>query len=173
MARLMRKMQGTGVEERLMARERVDDFAEAKELSKEHKRVHHDKVGPDIHAGQLQVHGASGTSMDGIAADIDQLITLSNTLQGLRDQLSGHLATAAQLTEPLADGSSPVTGPMRKAFLQRADVDEGVQGTLTQYIEELDAVRQAISDTLLTYTGVDTEAGSRFDRLVNGEESDR
>jgi hypothetical protein len=156
-----------------MARERVDDFAEAKELSKEHKRVRHEKVGPDIHAGQLQVHGASGTSMDGIAADVDELIALSNTLASLRDDLSGHLAKAAQLAEPLEDGSSPVTGPMRKAFLQRADVDEGVQGTLVQYIEELDAVRQAISDTLVTYTGVDTEVGSRFDRLANLEVTDR
>jgi hypothetical protein len=152
-----------------MARERVDDFAEAKELSKEHHKVHHGKVGPDIHAGKLQVHGASGTSMDGISADVDELIALSNTLQTLRDQLTGHLTTAAQLTEPLEDGSSPVTGPMRKAFLQRADVDEGVQGTLAQYIEELDAVRRAIGDTLTTYTGVDADAGSRFDRLANGE----
>jgi hypothetical protein len=156
-----------------MARERVDDFAEAKELSKEHKKVHHDKVGPDIHAGTLQVHGTSGQGMDGIAADIEELITLSNTLGGLRDKLMGHMATATRLTEPLEDGTSPVTGPMRKAFHQRADVDEGVQGTLGQYIEELDAVRQAIGLTLDTYRGIDTDAGARFDRLANQEGSDR
>jgi hypothetical protein len=154
-----------------MARERVDSFTEAKELSGEHKRVKHGKIGPDIHAGPLSVHGASGQNMDGISADFEQLTALNATLKSLRDQLEGHMTAAGRLAEPLTDGTSPVTGPMRKAFLQRADVNEGVQGALAQYMNELDAVQTAINNTLSTYRGVDGDAVARFNLVGNEEES--
>ena len=154
-----------------MGRERVDSFTEAKELSADHKRGRHHKPGPDIHAGPAQSHGAAGQNMDGVAADFDQLTVLDGRLQSLRDELAGHQAKAAELAGPLVDGTSPVTAPMRKAFLQRADVEEGVQGTLAQYIEEIDAVRTAIANTLSTYRGVDGDAVSRFNRVSNGEEN--
>lgn len=154
-----------------MGRERVDSFTEARQLSAEHKQGRHHKVGPDIHAGHAQSHGAAGQNMDGIAADFDQLLVLDGQLASLRDELTGHQAKAAELTGPLEDGSSPVTAPMRKAFLQRADVEEGVQGSLAQYVEEIDAVRAAIANTLGTYQGVDGEAVTRFNRVGNGEEN--
>jgi hypothetical protein len=154
-----------------MARERVDSFTEAKELSADHKRVKHGKIGPDIHAGALSVHGASGQNMDGISADFEQLTALNAKLKTLRDQLEGHMTAAGRLAEPLADGSSPVTGPMRKAFLQRADVNEGVQGSLAQYMNELDAVQTAIDNSLSTYRGVDGDAVARFNRVGTEEES--
>jgi hypothetical protein len=152
-----------------MGRERVDSFTEAKALSGEHKKGRHRKIGPDIHAGQAQGHGAAGQNMDGISADFDQLVVLDGQLQALRDELVGHQAKAAELTGPLTDGSSPVTAPMRKAFLQRADVEEGVGGTLAQYIEELDGVRAAIANTLGTYQGVDGDAVSRLNQATNVE----
>jgi hypothetical protein len=152
-----------------MGRERVDSFTEAKELSAEHKKGRHRKVGPDIHAGQAQGHGAAGQSMDGISADFDQLVVLDGQLQALREELVAHQTKAAELTGPLTDGSSPVTAPMRKAFLQRADVEEGVGGTLAQYIEEVDSVRAAIANTLGTYQGVDGDAVSRFNQVTNVE----
>jgi hypothetical protein len=154
-----------------MGRDRVDSFTEAKQLSAEHKQGRHHKVGPDIHAGHAQSHGAAGQNMDGISADFDQLLVLDGQLQTLRDELAGHQAKAVELAAPLEDGSSPVTAPMRKAFLQRADVEEGVQGSLAQYIEEIDAVRAAIANTLGTYQGVDGEAVTRFNRVSNGEEN--
>lgn len=154
-----------------MGRERVDSFTEAKELAGEHKKGRHHRPGPDIHAGHAQSHGAAGQNMDGIAADFDQLVVLDGRLQTLRDELTGHQAKAVELTGPLADGSSPVTGPMRKAFMQRADIEEGVQGTLAQYVEEIDAVRAAIANTLGTYRGVDGDAVTRFNRVTNGEET--
>jgi hypothetical protein len=154
-----------------MGRERVDSFTEARQLSAEHKQGKHHKVGPDIHAGHAQSHGAAGQNMDGIAADFDQLVVLDGQLQSLRDELTGHQAKAVELTGPLADGSSPVTGPMRKAFMQRADIEEGVQGTLAQYVEEIDAVRAAIANTLGTYQGVDGDAVTRFNRVTSGEET--
>jgi hypothetical protein len=155
-----------------MARERVDSFTEARELSGEHKRVRPHKIGPHIHAGPAAVHGATGQNMDGIAADFQRLTDLDSQLLTLRDRLVEQRKAAAELSAPLADGTSPVTAPMRKAFHQRADVDEGVQGALDQYIRELDAVRTAIVNTLQTYQGVETDAVARFDRVVSDEETD-
>lgn len=155
-----------------MARERVDSFTEAKKLAHEHKRVRPDKTGPDIHAGQAPVHGATGQNMDGVAADFQRLSELDGQLQVLRDQLVGHRTEAAHLSSPLTDGSSPVVVPMRKAFQQRADVDEGVQGALDQYIAELDAVRTAIVNTLQTYRGVEDESVLRFNQVDGLRETD-
>lgn len=152
-----------------MGRERVDSFTEAKHLSAEHKRVRPGKAGPDIHAGAMPTHGAAGQNMDGIVADYDLLTQYKADLLKHRDALAAHLATAAELSGPLADGTSPVTGPMRKAFHQRADAQEGVQRILQDYLDELDAVTAAIQNTLDTYRGVDGFAGSRFQRLANQE----
>ncbi|HEV7648301.1 MAG TPA: hypothetical protein VGP26_09075 [Actinophytocola sp.] len=155
-----------------MARERVDSFSEAKELSHDHKTVRPHRPGPDIHAGQAQTHGATGQNMDGISADFQRLTELYGQLQALRDRLVAHRTAAAELTGPLTDGTSPVTAPMRKAFFQRADVDEGVQGALDQYIGELDAVRAAIVNTLQTYQGVEGDAVARFNGLPGLEGTD-
>jgi len=154
-----------------MARERVDSFTEAKRLSADHDRVRPGKNRRDIHAGDAGVHGATGQNMDGISADFQRLTDLYGQLQGLRDRLVQQRAAAVELAGPLADGTSPVTGPMRKAFHSRADVYEGVQGALDQYIGELDAVRTAIVNTLQTYQGVDSDAVARFNRVVNQEET--
>ncbi len=155
-----------------MARERVDSFTEAKELSGEHKRVRPRKSGPDIHAGDVPLHGVAGLNMDGISADFQQLVALEGELRDLLDELGRQRAMAARLSDPLEDGTSPVTGPMRKAFQQRADVHEGVQGALDQYIEELDRVRVAVVNTLQTYQGVEGEAVNRFSRVTNAEGAD-
>jgi hypothetical protein len=58
---------------------------------------------------------------------------------------------------------------MRKAFLQRADAEEGVQGILQQYLDEIDGTIDALNSTLATYRGVDGYAGARFQRLANQE----
>ncbi|HWM05760.1 MAG TPA: hypothetical protein VNP92_25750 [Actinophytocola sp.] len=156
-----------------MARERVDSFTEAKRLSGDHDRVRPGKDRANIHAGDVVAHGATGQNVDGISADFQRLTDLYGQLQGLRDRLVQQRAAAVELSGPLTDGSSPVTGPMRKAFRQRADVDEGVQGALDQYIGELDAVRTAIVNTLQTYRGVEGDAVARFNQVVNQEETGR
>jgi hypothetical protein len=155
-----------------MARHRVDSFTEATKLSHDHKTVRPHRPGPDIHAGHAQTHGATGQNVDGITADFERLTDLYGQLQGLRDRLVQHRAAAADLTAPLEDGTSPVTGPMRKAFHQRADVDAGVQGALDQYIGELDAVRAAIVNTLQTYQGVEGDAVTRFNGIPGLEGTD-
>ncbi|HEY0447742.1 hypothetical protein [Actinophytocola sp.] len=151
-----------------MARERVDSFTEAKELYGEHKRPRHAAyVAPDITVGAAPQHGATGTGMDGIAADFDALVQAERELGDLHDELFTQLRAAAQLSEPLGDGTSPVTGPMRKAFLDRADMEGGVQAALADYIRELGDVRSAILQTLGTYQGVDGEAADRLRRQMD------
>jgi hypothetical protein len=145
-----------------MGRHRVDSYTEAKELSHDQHRVRPHKPGPHIHAGHAQQHGAAGQNMDGIAADMQRLDELRANLDGLIARLQKHREAAVHLTAPLEDGTSPVTGPMRKAFHQRADVDGGVQGALDQYIAELDAVRTAIVNTQHTYEGVESDTVTRF-----------
>ena len=155
-----------------MGRHRVDSYTEAKELSHDQHRVQPHKPGPHIHAGHAQQHGATGQNMDGISADFQRLDDLRGQLEGLLERLRAHRATAVHLTNPLEDGTSPVTGPMRKAFHQRADVDGGVQGALDQYIGELDAVRTAIVNTLQTYQGVESDSVSRFTAMPGLEGTD-
>ena len=150
-----------------MARERVDSFSEAKELYGEHKPPRPGAfAAPDVQAGAAPQHGAAGQNMDGIATDFDQLRQAERELAGLHDELVAHLRSAADLSGPLGDGSSPVTGPMRTAFADRADMAGGVQAALLDYIDELVAVRVAILDTLATYQGVDDEAVIRLNRHV-------
>ena len=155
-----------------MARHRVDSYTEAQELSHDQHTVKPHRPGPDIHAGHAQTHGATGENMDGISADFQRLSELYGQLQALRDRLVQHRAAAAELTGPLQDGTSPVTAPMRKAFHQRADVDQGVAGALDQYIGELDAVRAAIVNTLQTYQGVEGDAVARFNGMSGLEGTD-
>jgi hypothetical protein len=155
-----------------MGRHRVDSLAEAKELSHDQHAVRPHRPGPDIHAGHAQQHGATGQNVDGITADFQRLTELYGQLQSLRDRLVQQRAAAAELTTPFEDGTSPVTGPMRKAFHQRADVDGGVQGALDQYIGELDAVRTAIVNTLQTYQGVEGDAVARFTGMQGLEGTD-
>jgi hypothetical protein len=140
-----------------MAGDRIDNLTEAKRLQKEHKEQHVIEALPDVASfGNLR-HGVTGVGVDGIEADFDTLRQVESDLARLHDDLLAHLKDAAELTGPLGDGTSPVTGPMRKAFLDRADLEGGVQTTLLDYMEELIDVRFAIVQTLATYEGVEND----------------
>lgn len=149
-----------------MARERVDSFSEAKELYREHKRERHRAHLTDLTVGGAAQFGATGTDMDGVATDFTALAAAEHKLADLQDDLDRQLREAAELSRPLGDGSSPVTGPMRKAFMDRVDVDGGVQGALRDYMRELFAVRIAILKTLDTYRGVDGDTATRLQRQM-------
>lgn len=140
-----------------MAGDRIDNLTEAKRLRKEYKERHVIEALPDVTSfGNLR-HGVTGVGIDGIEADFDTLRQVEGDLARLHDDLLAHLKDAAKLTGPLGDGTSPVTGPMRKAFLDRADLEGGVQTTLLDYMEELIGVRFAILQTLATYEGVEND----------------
>ncbi|MCA1655561.1 MAG: hypothetical protein LC635_03755 [Pseudonocardiaceae bacterium] len=150
-----------------MAGERIDNLSEAKRLQREHRERDVAYLMPDITAGPAAQHGVSGVDMDGIEADFAALRQAERDLAGLHDGLVQHLRDAAELTGPLGDGSTPVTGPMRRAFRSRADIEGGVQTALLDYLEELVAVRVAILNTLATYEGVDTDTANRLRRQMS------
>src|SRR4051794_38036748 len=99
-----------------MARERIDNTAEAKKLARSDHPKHVPYVNPNDHVGARPAYQVSGTGMDGIDVDLPKLAETEATLGRLQDRLMEHLRTADRLSGPLADGSSPVTVPMRKAF---------------------------------------------------------
>jgi len=145
-----------------VTRERIDNAGEARHLLKEHPLNRPTNVRPDDSVGAAPVHAVGATGMNGVEVDLTMLSQTEKELAGLHDELVGQLADAGRLTTPLSDGSSPVTGPMRTAFLQRADADGGVQATLRDYLLQLLKVRQAILETLRGYAAIDTEAIARL-----------
>lgn len=147
-----------------MAGERIDSLSEAQRLRSEHRVVDVAHVVPDIDARQAAQHSVTGTGMDGIEADFAELRSAEKRLADLSDELLDQLREAQELTGPLGDGGGPVTGPMRRAFGERADMEGGVQAALADYLEELLAVRGAILATLDTYGAVDDEAANRLNR---------
>jgi len=149
-----------------MARERIDNQTEAKRLQGEHRPQSVAYFMPEISALPAAQHGVSGVGMDGIEVDFDALRDAERQLAALNDELVEHLKAANGLTDPLTDGTSPVTGPMRKLFRSRADMEGGVQTALLEYLDELIAVQQAIRDTLDGYVGVDSEAADRLQRQI-------
>lgn len=149
-----------------MAGERIDSLSEAKRLAREHRPQDVAYFMPQVSSVPAAQHGVSGVGMDGFEADFAALRQAESELAALHDGLVGHLRDAADLAEPLADGSSPVTGPMRKAFRARADMEGGVQTALLDYLEELVAVRVAILNTLASYEGVNDETTNRLRRQL-------
>lgn len=145
-----------------MAGDRIDNLTEAKRLKDEYKGHDSAFVIESLTPYGNATHGVSGVGMDGIDADFDTLRQAERDLAGLHDDLLAHLRDAAELTGPLGDGTSPVTGPMRKAFLDRADLEGGVQTALLDYLEELIGVRTAILQTLATYQGVEDDMVDRL-----------
>lgn len=140
-----------------MAGERIDNLTDAKRLSGEYRDELVAYLVPEVDRLPEVRHGVTGLGMDGIEADFETLRQAERDLAALHDDLLAHLRDAAELTGPLGDGSSPVTGPMRKAFRDRADLEGGVQTALLDYMEELIAVRFAILQTLATYEGVEND----------------
>lgn len=151
-----------------MARERVDSFGEAKERYRDEHRpraVAH--YAPDIRAGAMPAHGVAGTGMDGIVVDPDALLRAERELTELHDDLFAQLQEAESLTGPLGDGSGPVSDHLRRAFLDRAELEEGgVRAALADYLEELLTVRSAIVQTLGAYQGVDNDLATRLNQQM-------
>lgn len=147
-----------------MARERIDSLSEAKRLAREHRVEQVGHAMPDVRVGDRPVHGVTGTGMDGIDVDLDELRRAEQELAKLHEGLLEHLNEAIDLAGPLGDGTSPVTGPMRRAFRERADLEGGVQAALFDYIGELMSVRAAILATLDAYDAADEDAFALLDQ---------
>ncbi|MFC4858719.1 hypothetical protein [Actinophytocola glycyrrhizae] len=145
-----------------MAGDRIDSLTEARRLRREHGEEDVAYFLPRVASFGDVRHGVTGVGMDGIEADFATLRQAERDLAALHDDLLAQLKDAAELTGPLGDGTSPVTRHMRKAFLDRADLDGGVQTALLDYMEELILVRTAIVATLGTYEGVENDMVERL-----------
>lgn len=150
-----------------MGRERIDNLTEAKHLRHEYREQDVAYVVPEITGVGGGRHRVDAVGMDGIQADFEALRQAERELNRLHDDLAGHLTEAADLTGPLGDGTSPVTGPMRSAFHSRADDEHGVQAALRQYMAELTAVRDGIRDTLSTYESAENDAVGKVHGQTN------
>jgi hypothetical protein len=99
----------------------------------------------------------TGVGMDGIEVTPEELIQADKDLYAAQLELADHQRRAANLHGPLGDGHGPVAKTMASSFLDRASLDGGgVQSALQNYIDELQNVRNAISQTLTTYESVDS-----------------
>lgn len=150
-----------------MGRERIDNLTEAKHLRHEYREQDVIYAVPEISGVSGGRHRVDAVGMDGIQADFESLRQAERDLAEAHDDLVKLMVKASDLTGPLTDGNSPVTGPMRTAFHSRADAEGGVQAALTQYIHELVEVRVGILETLATYEGVENEAVGRLQRQIN------
>ena len=140
-----------------MAGERIDSAGEARHLQHKYHQAHTHHA-THYEAGAAPVHGVSGTGMDGVQVDLAKLAEAEGKLAGLHETLMAHLRDATRLTDDLQDGTSPVAGPMREAFFDRAGTEVGVQAFLQGYLDELFNVRGAILQTLAGYRSVDESA---------------
>jgi hypothetical protein len=143
-----------------MGRVHIRNVEDAKDLRHEHKP---EKTGfhkPNTQVGAAPEHGVTGQGMNGMEVDVDALRDIDKQLEQHQHELTRQLTRAARLTEYLNDGETPISGPMRRAFLDRADDQGGIQGTLQQYLDELSDVRLAISATLESYQNLDASAAT-------------
>jgi hypothetical protein len=151
-----------------MAGNRIDDIGDAKRLASEYDGKHRADGSAGVgHAslGPAPAYGVTGMGMPGgVEADLNELRVAEQELARLQEGLLEHLRAANALTEPMRDGTGPVTTHMRKAFLDRADLDGGVQAALTDYMEELLIVRGNILDAVAAYQGVDEDAVAQLNR---------
>lgn len=150
--------------------ERVRGRAEARELRDEWRaelrderredrhRQHANDVAAPTGAGAATIVAQDG---DGIDLDLDQLTAATAALDQRYQELSGYLREAVELQGELADGSSPVTHPMRKAFGIRAGAEEGgIQAALRAYLAELAAMREAIRQVGALHQAQDEQAAA-------------
>jgi hypothetical protein len=141
-----------------MAGERIQNERDARNLLDQHKVAKAGRSDVVVQVGPKADHRMAGAGMDGFEIDQDAMINAHRELGDLRKQLEGQLETARQLAEPLQDGTSLVATQMRKAYVDRADPDGGVQAVLSDYLDELDEIRDAIRMSLEMYGDMDADA---------------
>jgi hypothetical protein len=146
------------VRSRAEARELRDEWrAELREERREDReRLHASDVAAPTGAGAAIIVAEDG---DGIDLDLDQLNAATAALDQRYQEIAGYLREAVELDGRLADGSSPVTRPMRRAFGIRGGAEEGgIQAALRAYLEELDAMRVAIRQVGALHQAQDEQA---------------
>jgi hypothetical protein len=101
--------------------------------------------------------------------DPDEMQKARNELESQLAALEKHRGQAEILAQPLQDGNNLVARQMRKAYLDRADTDNGVRAVLDDYINELRIVIASINATLDTYGAMDTDGAAIVARSQQGQ----
>src|SRR5438067_740895 len=141
---------------------RLEDKADAKrllrELGKQPQTPRHVSTAEGVKA-------PTGAGTAELVADDNRIeldpaeIAAANAELGRRyDELSDLLAQAKELASPLRDGGSPVADHLRKAFGIRGSADAGVQAVLQGYLDELNALRDAIRQAAAGHQAADEQA---------------
>lgn len=152
-----------------MAGERIEDVRDARGLREDFKKPKRHTNDVTVQVGPKAEHGMTGVGMDGFEFDPAEMHRALDDLARHRDALVAYQKKAAELAHELPDGGGPVARQMRRAYLDRADPDNGVQAVLRDYIEELDQIQGAIMMTLQAYRNLDANAAAAITRPA-GEE---
>ena len=143
-----------------MAQERIENEHDARAAKDDFHKPKHHKSNVTVHVGPKGDHTMTGVGMDGFELDPDAMRQASDELARHRARLEDYKTTAMRLADHLPDGGSPVAHEMRRAYLDRADTDNGVQAVLEDYIAELTEIQTAIQSTLQAYDNLDSNAAA-------------
>ncbi|WP_447003209.1 hypothetical protein ACRAKI_26420 [Saccharothrix isguenensis] len=120
-------------------------------------------IAPPTGAGAAGVVAEGG---DRIEVDLDEFTRAESRLAELHGTLSELLGRAGgELGQPLGDGRGPVARHMRQAFgLRAGELGGGVQAALRSYLDELDALRDALHRVGATHRAEDEQVAEGLGR---------
>lgn len=155
---------------------RLSDKADAEKLLRREKQyvAHSSKI--EHASGVAEPTGAGSAQLVGeddgtIELDPAEIAAADAELGRRADELNELLTKARQLESPLRDGDSPVAVHLRKAFGMRGSADAGVQASLRDYLDELEALRQAIRNAGAGHMENEADIQATLAGLNDGEEA--
>ncbi|PPK64489.1 hypothetical protein V5P93_007061 [Actinokineospora auranticolor] len=143
---------------------RVRTMQQVEQLAKSRQVQDRAYVDSDVRADPQGDFRLTGTGMDGMEVDYAALSQAYSQLGDLHAELAKQRDLAAELEQPMGDGSGPVAARMAQAFGVRADAEGGVRAVLEKYLTELADVRESIRATLADYETVDNAAKDALNR---------
>lgn len=107
--------------------------------------------------------------MSTFEVDLGAMRKAFGELEDARAKLLGYQRQAADLanrSHHLPDGTSPIAPQMRKAYVDRSDLDGGLQDVLTDYLEELTDIQTMVQATLEAYQEADARSAADARRMA-------
>jgi hypothetical protein len=108
--------------------------------------------------------------MSTFEVDLGAMRKAFGELEEARAKLLGYQRRAADLasrSHHLPDGTSPIAPQMRKAYVDRSDLDGGLQEVLTEYLGELTDIQNMIQATIDAYQAADARSAADAQQLAN------
>ncbi|HKS45700.1 MAG TPA: hypothetical protein VJT49_11420 [Amycolatopsis sp.] len=152
-------------------------MADARRLVRDLREKEPHQAGRVAKAGEVAAPAGAGSAElvgeDGgrIELDAAEIAAADAELARRSDELAELLAQARELEAPLRDGGGPVAGHLRKAFGVRGSADSGVQALLRDYLDELDALREAIRQARAGHEANEAETADALARIHAGTDT--